>query len=302
MVLTVVFGRKWIDTESYSLFPVAIGLFILGTAGCLGTNDLLACAVAGCALNWDGEFLEETERRNDEVNTCIDVLLNFVGFIYIGTIIPWSKFQDPDGTGITIWRLFLLGFMVLFLRRIPAVMVAYRFMPSVVSNWKEALFMGYFGPIGIGAVFYVEYTRTVVPKEGESDVEMENLIRALPATLYFLVLFSITIHGISIPILNYIYQYYNVEPIKKDAVTIRRKSLLMPTPTNATTRDSDTFIAFNRFRRPTDEFLLGVLPTQQDERINGVNEPRLPDQLHGERSSSWKLGARSFFWSFRREK
>ncbi|MBE3046171.1 hypothetical protein IMZ48_27265 [Candidatus Bathyarchaeota archaeon] len=54
-----------------------MGMFLIGTCGAIGTDDLLACFVAGNLLNWDGEFLAETERRHDEVNSCIDVLLNF---------------------------------------------------------------------------------------------------------------------------------------------------------------------------------------------------------------------------------
>lgn len=114
----------------------------------LGTDDLLACFVAGNALNWNGQFLEETEKRHDEVNSCVDVILNFGGFMYIGTIMPWEAFNQPDITGITVGRLFALGLLVLLFRRIPAIFMVYKFMPKVVKDWKEALFMGYFGPIG----------------------------------------------------------------------------------------------------------------------------------------------------------
>lgn len=123
-------------------------LFILGVCGLLGTDDLLACFVAGNVMNWDGRFLAETETRHDEVNSCIDVLLNFGGFMYIGSILPWDQFHMPEITGITVGKLFLLGFMVLVFRRIPAIFLTYRLMPKVCKNWKEALFMGYFGPIG----------------------------------------------------------------------------------------------------------------------------------------------------------
>lgn len=99
-------------------------------------------------MNWNGKFLQETETRHDEVNSSIDVILNFGGFMYIGTILPFEQFHMPDVTGITIGKLFLLGFMVLAFRRIPAIFLTYRLMGKVVHNWKEALFMGYFGPIG----------------------------------------------------------------------------------------------------------------------------------------------------------
>jgi sodium/hydrogen antiporter len=93
-------------------------------------------------------YLEEAEKRHDEVNSCFDVILNFGGFMYIGTIFPWDQFQMPDVTGITIGRLFILGLLIMAFRRIPAIPLTYRLMPRCVKDWKEALFMGYFGPIG----------------------------------------------------------------------------------------------------------------------------------------------------------
>ncbi|PHH91420.1 hypothetical protein CDD83_563 [Cordyceps sp. RAO-2017] len=242
--------RKWIDGESYVLFPTALGLFLVGTCGAIGTDDLLACFVAGNALNWDGEYLAETERRHDEVNSCVDVLLNFGGFMFIGTVMPWSEFNDPDGTGITYGRLVLLGFMVLLFRRIPAILLSYKLMPAVVRDWKEALFMGYFGPIGAGAVFYVEHTRHLFPEPGRGDAEETNLVRAMVPVVYWLVLFSIVVHGLSIPGLNLIYKYMGVKPIQEDSVEIRRLSTRAATPPNAVTGSRDTFIAYNRFSRP----------------------------------------------------
>ncbi|KAI0018918.1 Sodium/hydrogen exchanger family-domain-containing protein [Xylariomycetidae sp. FL0641] len=241
--------RKWIDTESYLLFPTALGLFIVGTCGAIGTSDLLACFVAGCALNWDGHFLAETERRHDEVNSCIDVLLNFGGFMYVGTALPWPEFHQPHTTGITVPRLLGLSILVLLFRRIPALLITYKAMPSVVKNWKEAIFMGYFGPIGVGAVYYLQHTRLLFLSEAPSPSE-RVLIDALCPVVYFLVLSSIVVHGLSIPILSVLYNYYNVPPITDDAAPIRRTSIYMPTPPNAFKGDSDTFIAYNRFFRP----------------------------------------------------
>ncbi|KAG8666618.1 hypothetical protein FPOAC2_11734 [Fusarium poae] len=241
--------HKYIDDESYVLFPTTLGLFIVGSCGAIGTDDLLACFVAGCALNWDGNYLRETETRHDQVNACIAILLNFSGFMYIGAILPWESFHDPTGTGITLPRLFGLGFLVLAFRRLPAILTYYNAMPNVCKNWKEALFMGYFGPIGAGAVFYVEHALQLFPQDGEGDEEETNLVRAMKPTVYWLVLFSIVIHGLSIPILNIIYHFAGKEMIKEDAVEVHRASIRVATPNNAIAGDKDTFIAFNRFSR-----------------------------------------------------
>jgi len=232
----------------------------------LGTDDLLACFVAGNAMNWDGKYLRETEDRHDEVNSCMDVLLNFGGFMYIGSIIPWNEFHQPDTTGLTIPRLLGLGILVLIFRRIPAIFMTYKFMPKVCKDWKEALFMGYFGPIGIGAVFYVEHTRHLFPEPGEGDAEENSLTRAMIPVVYWLVLFSIVVHGLSIPALNAFYRFYGVKPLTEDATEIRRMSVRVPTPVNATVGDNQTFIAYNRFSRPN--FDDADLPITADGRAN----------------------------------
>ncbi|KAK6215776.1 sodium/hydrogen exchanger family protein [Colletotrichum tabaci] len=243
--------KKWIDSESYVLVPTAIGLFMMGTSGSIGTDDLLSCFVAGSALNWDGEYLAEAQKRHDEVNASIDVLLNFGGFIYLGSIIPWSEFNS-DVTGISPGRLFGLGALVLAFRRIPAVLLTYKLMPNTIKDWKEALFMGYFGPIGVGAAFYVEHARHLFPKVAEAagDNEVTDMLRAIGPVVYWLALFSIIVHGLSIPALNLIYEYMGVQPIQEDAVAVRRRSVRVPPPSNAVEGDRETFIAFNRFSRP----------------------------------------------------
>ena len=203
--------ERWIDGELYLLWPAGLGLFIVGTGGLLGTDDLLACFVAGNCLNWNGQYLAETQARHDEVNNCIDTLLNFGGFMYIGAILPWDQFSN-EATGLTYGRLIGLGVLILVLRRIPAILVFYKAMPEVCADWKEALFMGYFGPIGIGAVFYIEHTRELFPAPGAaSTVEENKLTAVMVPVVYWLVLFSIVVHGLSIPLLNLIYKWRRVE-------------------------------------------------------------------------------------------
>jgi hypothetical protein len=234
------------------LYPTALGLFVIGITGCAGLDDLLACFCAGAALNWNGKYLDETLQRHDEVNGSIDILLNFGGFMYIGAIMPWDEFNQPNITGITYGRLLALGLLVLLLRRIPAMMAMYKLMPNTVSSWQEALFMGYFGPIGIGAVFYVEHARHLFPKlEAAETHEEEDLLRAMGPVVYFLVLFSIVVHGLSIPALELIYRWQKVEPIvEMEPVTERRFSVSSALPNNAhVDHMHGSVVRHNRFSR-----------------------------------------------------
>jgi len=73
----------------------------------------------------------------------IDLLLNCACFIYIGAWLPFASFNVPE-LGILPYRLALLFLSVMVLRRIPALLILYRFVPEI-TNWKEALFSGHFG-------------------------------------------------------------------------------------------------------------------------------------------------------------
>ena len=108
-----------------------------------------------------------------------------------------------------------------------------------------------FGPIGVGAVFYVEHTTHLVPHLEDADEGEANLLRALRPVVFWLVLFSIVVHGLSIPALSAVYRAYGVPPIADDAVQVHRKSVHVPAPANARpdSSDGDYFVAYNRFSR-----------------------------------------------------
>lgn len=87
--------RKWIDIESYLLIPTALGLFLIGTCGAIGTDNLLACFVAGNALNWDAQFPAETERpmmRSIRALACYSTLMTSYT----------SALFCPDPSGMTL--------------------------------------------------------------------------------------------------------------------------------------------------------------------------------------------------------
>ncbi|KJK64586.1 na+/h+ antiporter [Aspergillus parasiticus SU-1] len=252
-LLVIALKRRWIENESLSLVPMAIGMLVVGTCGCVGSDETLACFIAGSFLNWDGVYNSEMQARHDTFNPTLETLLNFGTFMYLGAVMPWEQFHMPHETGITLPRLFGLGFLILVLRRIPTILLGYRFIPSICHGWTEALFMGYFGPIGIGAISYVEYARRLFPEPGESDDEINNLTAAMTPVVYWLVLFSILVHGLSVPILNAFYKLCNVPYICDHPVEVLLLSDNEPLPNNSTAnRARHSVMVNNRFSRPPD--------------------------------------------------
>jgi NhaP-type Na+/H+ or K+/H+ antiporter len=95
----------------------------------------------GNAISWDGHFNLQTE---DEVfSSVIDLLLNCGCFIYIGAWLPFAAFNSPE-LGITPWRLVVLFIAIMVLRRIPPLLLLFKWIPEI-NGWREALFSGHFG-------------------------------------------------------------------------------------------------------------------------------------------------------------
>lgn len=45
--------RKFVDRESFLVFAITLALFITGTCGMVGSDDVLACFIAGNVFTWD---------------------------------------------------------------------------------------------------------------------------------------------------------------------------------------------------------------------------------------------------------
>lgn len=94
-----------------------------------------------------------------------------------------------------MWRLFVLAILVLLLRRLPVVLALYKFIPAI-RTWREAVFTGWFGPIGVGAIFYYSVAIESIPADGPNAHARE----VLEPIIYFMVLASVVAHGITIPL------------------------------------------------------------------------------------------------------
>jgi hypothetical protein len=91
------------------------------------------------------------------------------------------------------------------------------------------------------------------PKLGEAMTEEEdNLTRAMVPVVYWLVIFSIVVHGLSIPALDAFYRYKKIPPISEaEPAEIRVLSDNEPLPNNAySNRKRNSIVIHNRFSRP----------------------------------------------------
>ncbi|KAJ1020085.1 hypothetical protein NDA16_004365 [Ustilago loliicola] len=188
---------KLIDRESFVAQYISLAIASMGVNVLLGSDDLLAAFACGTAFAWDGWFTKQTEDSN--FSNIVDLLFNIATFIYIGALIPWHDFVDAS-IGLSIWRLIVLTICVLLTKRIPIILALWKFIPDI-KTFREAIFCGHFGPMGVGAIFIATLGRTLMPHEVPEPPETSNDVLALTIQpiVYFFVLCSIIVHGFTIP-------------------------------------------------------------------------------------------------------
>jgi sodium/hydrogen antiporter len=131
--------------DSILAYSLALSLFVVATAYAIGTNDIFCVFVAAATFN--AAAGSENRAQEEVAQVGVNQLLVLPMFALIGLILPWHEWLDLG------WKGMLLAVLVLVLRRLPAIILL---RPTVrpLRSWGDTIFYGWFGPVGIAAVFY----------------------------------------------------------------------------------------------------------------------------------------------------
>ena len=200
-----------IDRQSYVAQYLSLAMLTIGVNTLLGSDDLLAAFACGTSFAWDGFFKKQTEES--VFSSVVDTLFNVAAFIYVGAWMPFGQFHSKLESGVGamgavhVWRLVVLAALVLLLRRLPIMMGMYRWIRDV-KTWREAVFSGHFGPMGVGAIFISTFAcqfledyidRHPISTGDDREHQIELVRDMIQPIIAFMVLCSIIIHGLSIP-------------------------------------------------------------------------------------------------------
>ncbi|KAI8986059.1 Sodium/hydrogen exchanger family-domain-containing protein [Trametes punicea] len=192
--------KDLIDRQSYVAQYVSLAMLTIGATTLLGSDDLLAAFSCGTAFAWDGFFNKQTEES--VFSSVIDLLFNIAAFVFVGAWMPFSDFSNPNLT-LSVWRLIVIGILVMLLRRLPVVIALYKWIPDI-KTFREAIFSGHFGPMGIGAIFISTLAAEQLPTPQNPPQGQEELLSAsIQPIVAFMVLCSIAVHGLSIPFFTF---------------------------------------------------------------------------------------------------
>ncbi|KAJ2379040.1 hypothetical protein IW150_000432 [Coemansia sp. RSA 2607] len=152
----------WVDKESFLLSSITLALMLVGVCTIIGTDDIFCCFIAGNSFNWDGWY--QSEADGSSLHDALNGFLSMTFFMYFGTIIPWSAYTGA----LKPWRIAVVVVAIMLVRRLPMLMALYKFIPAI-QNWQSALFAGWFGPVGVSAVFYAVETYKQVNVHSDSN-------------------------------------------------------------------------------------------------------------------------------------
>lgn len=138
-------GRDAIEGDWRLVYTVALGLFAAGVGRLVHSDEVLTIFVAGAAFVQvvSASERDEEEQGQEAVNRFFSVPI----FALLGTAIPWEGWRELGWAGVG------LAAAVLLLRRPVAILVLRPFLPSIRSR-ADALFVGWFGPVAVAAVYY----------------------------------------------------------------------------------------------------------------------------------------------------
>lgn len=126
------------------LFTVLLALLVLGLSGALRLDGVLAAFLASLTFNLTSTLRERTTEV--EIDEAVNRFAVLPLFVLLGATIPWGLWRDIG------WVAIALSLAVLGLRRIPVLLLLRR---PLQLGWADALYLGWFGPVGVSAVFYL---------------------------------------------------------------------------------------------------------------------------------------------------
>lgn len=137
--------RDAIKSEWRLVFTVALALFAIGLGRLVKSDEVLLVFAAGAMFT---QVISQDDRQNEEHGQeAVNRFFATPIFILLGSVLPWSGWLDLGWSGP------LLVLAVLLLRRPPVLLILRPFLRDVRTT-SEAMFMGWFGPIAVAAIYY----------------------------------------------------------------------------------------------------------------------------------------------------
>jgi NhaP-type Na+/H+ or K+/H+ antiporter len=138
-------GVRAIQEDWRLVYTVALGLFAIGAGKLIHSDEVLVVFAAAAAFD---QVVSASDRKNEEQGQeAVNRFFSIPVFVVLGAALPWDGWQQLGWSGL------LLAAAILLLRR-PVTMLLLRPLLPEVRSMQDALFMGWFGPVAVAAMYY----------------------------------------------------------------------------------------------------------------------------------------------------
>ncbi|MCZ2812769.1 cation:proton antiporter [Modestobacter sp. VKM Ac-2979] len=147
-------SRSDVDEGPSLVFTLVLAVAVLGIARIANSDGVLAVFVAGLAYNF--AVAQDEVGPQNTIDEGVNRYLVLPLFLLLGILLPWSAWADLG------WAAVVFPVAVLLLRRLPVLLALAR---PLGLRLRDAVFLGWFGPIGVSALFYL----TLSEEDGVTD-------------------------------------------------------------------------------------------------------------------------------------
>ena len=163
-------------TKSLMAIALAFTFLIATFFPIIKMNGIIGVFAAGIAFQ--AIVGTEIETRHEEVQSMMERIFIVPVFVIFGAMLPWTDWKEMP---LYAW---IITPLVIFFRRIPTLFILKPLLPIFPS--KDIFFMGWFGPVGVAALFYITMLLTQYPGHEQ-----------LWPVVAYAVLFSTFIHAVT---------------------------------------------------------------------------------------------------------
>jgi sodium/hydrogen antiporter len=127
------------------VYTAAMALVAIGVGKLIHSDEVLLVFAAGIVFT---QVVPDADRKSEEQGQeAVNRFFSVPIFALLGTAIPWHGWAELRWEGV--W----LAVVILLLRRLPVLLLLRPLLPSVRGT-AEALYLGWFGPIAVAAIYY----------------------------------------------------------------------------------------------------------------------------------------------------
>lgn len=139
--------RGLIENASLLGYTVAFSLLTLGAAALLRADALISVFLAGLVFNLS--IGDREEHEEETIQEAVSKLFTLPMFVIFGVAVPVGEWLAQG------WPLLAFAGLILLLRRPPALGATFPLLRPLTA--RDAAYAGWFGPVGIAALYYATF-------------------------------------------------------------------------------------------------------------------------------------------------